>query len=56
MHNKEFKKGIAVGAAATLIVTGAGFVGYQKTMFPKGTALAGFCDCSETELSGESDR
>ena len=40
MHNKEFKKGIAVGAAATLIVTGAGFVGYQKTMFPKGTALA----------------
>ncbi len=40
MHNKEFKKGIAVGAAATLIVTGAGFVGYQKIMFPKGTALA----------------
>ena len=40
MYNKEFKKGIAVGAAAALIVTGAGFAGYQKIMFPKGTVLA----------------
>ena len=42
MYNKEFKKGIAVGAAAALIVTGAGFAGYQKIMFPKGTVLADF--------------
>ena len=40
MKNKEFKKGIAVGTAATLLVTGAGFAGYQKVMFPKGKALS----------------
>ena len=40
MQNKEFKKGIAVGVAATLVVTGAGFAGYQKIMFPKGSALS----------------
>lgn len=40
MQNKEFKKGIAVGVAATLLVTGAGFAGYQKVMFPKGSALS----------------
>ena len=40
MQNKEFKKGIAVGVAATLLVTGAGFAGYQKVMFPKGGALS----------------
>ncbi len=40
MKNKEFKKGIAVGVASALIVTGAGFVGYQKIMFPEGTLLS----------------
>lgn len=40
MQNKEFKKGIAAGVAATLVVTGAGFAGYQKIMFPKGSALS----------------
>ena len=40
MHNKEFKKGIAVGIAATLIVTGAGFVSCQKILFPEGNALS----------------
>ena len=40
MQNKEFKKGIAGGVAATLVVTGAGFAGYQKIMFPKGSALS----------------
>ena len=40
MQNNEFKKGIAVGVAATLVVTGAGFAGYQKIMFPKGSALS----------------
>lgn len=40
MNNNEFKKGIAVGVAATLIVTGTGFAGYQKIMFPKGSALS----------------
>lgn len=40
MQNKEFKKGIAIGVAATLLVTGAGFAGYQKIMFPKGSALS----------------
>ena len=40
MNNNEFKKGIAVGVAVTLVVTGTGFVGYQKIMFPKGSALS----------------
>lgn len=40
MKNKEFKKGIAIGVASALIVTGAGFVGYQKIMFPEGTLLS----------------
>lgn len=40
MKNKEFKKGVAIGVAATLLVTGAGFVSYQKIMFPKGSALS----------------
>lgn len=40
MKNKEFKKGIAIGVAATLVVTGAGFAGYQKVLFPKGSALS----------------
>ena len=38
MKNKEFKKGVAIGVAATLVVTGAGFVSYQKVQFPKGKA------------------
>ena len=40
MNNNEFKKGIAVGVAVTLVVTGTGFAGYQKIMFPKGSALS----------------
>lgn len=40
MKNKEFKKGVAIGVAATLVVTGAGFVSYQKVLFPKGSALS----------------
>ena len=36
MNNNEFKKGIAVGVAVTLVVTGTG----QKIMFPKGSALS----------------
>ena len=40
MKNNEFKKGIAVGVAVTLVVTGTGFAGYQKIMFPKGSALS----------------
>ena len=40
MKNKEFKKGIAIGVAATLVVTGAGFTSYQKVLFPKGNALS----------------
>ena len=40
MKNKEFKKGVAIGVAATLVVTGAGFAGYQKVLFPKGSALS----------------
>lgn len=40
MKNKEFKKGVAIGVAATLVVTGAGFVSYQKVLFPKGNALS----------------
>ena len=40
MKNKEFKKGVALGVAATLVVTGAGFVSYQKVLFPKGNALS----------------
>lgn len=40
MKNKEFKKGIAIGVAATLVVTGAGFASYQKVLFPKGNALS----------------
>ena len=39
MNNNEFKKGIAVGVAVTLVVTGTGFAGYQKIMFPKGSAF-----------------
>ena len=38
MKNKEFKKGIAIGVAATLVVTGAVFTSYQKVLFPKGNA------------------
>ena len=40
MNNNELKKGIAVGVAVTLVVTGTGFAGYQKIMFPKGSALS----------------
>ena len=40
MKNKEFKKGVAIGVAATLVVTGAGFVSYQKVLFLKGNALS----------------
>lgn len=40
MKNKEFKKGVAIGVAATLLVTGVGFASYQKVMFPKGSALS----------------
>ena len=40
MNNNEFKKGISVGVAVTLVVTGTGFAGYQKIMFPKGSALS----------------
>ena len=40
MNNNEFKKGIAVGVAVPLVVTGTGFAGYQKIMFPKGSALS----------------
>ena len=40
MKNKEFKKGVAIGVAATLVVTGAGFASYQKVLFPKGSALS----------------
>lgn len=40
MKNKEFKKGIAIGVAATLVVTGAVFTSYQKVLFPKGNALS----------------
>ena len=40
MNNNECKKGIAVGVAVTLVVTGTGFAGYQKIMFPKGSALS----------------
>ena len=40
MNNNQFKKGIAVGVAVTLVVTGTGFAGYQKIMFPKGSALS----------------
>ena len=40
MNKNEFKKGIAVGVAVTLVVTGTGFAGYQKIMFPKGSALS----------------
>ena len=40
MNNNEFRKGIAVGVAVTLVVTGTGFAGYQKIMFPKGSALS----------------
>lgn len=40
MNNNKFKKGIAVGVAVTLVVTGTGFAGYQKIMFPKGSALS----------------
>lgn len=40
MKNKEFKKGIAIGVAATLVVTGAVFTRYQKVLFPKGNALS----------------
>ena len=40
MNNNEFKKGTAVGVAVTLVVTGTGFAGYQKIMFPKGSALS----------------
>lgn len=40
MKNKEFKKGIAIGVASTLVVTGAGFASYQKVLFPKGNALS----------------
>lgn len=40
MKNKEFKKGVAIGVAATLVVTGAGFVSYQKVLFPKGSTLS----------------
>ncbi|MEE0367802.1 MAG: S41 family peptidase [Blautia sp.] len=40
MNNNEFKKGIAVGVAVTLVITGTGFAGYQKIMFPKGSALS----------------
>lgn len=35
MKNKEFKKGIAIGVAATLVVTGAVFTSYQKYCFRK---------------------
>lgn len=40
MKNKEFKKGIAIGVAATLVVTGAVFTSYQKVLFLKGNALS----------------
>ena len=40
MKNKEFKKGIAIGVATTLVVTGAVFTSYQKVLFPKGNALS----------------
>ena len=40
MKNKEFKKGIAIGVAATLVVTGAVFTSYQKVLFPNGNALS----------------
>ena len=40
MKNKEFKKGIAIGVEATLVVTGAVFTSYQKVLFPKGNALS----------------
>ena len=40
MKNEEFKKGIAIGVAATLVVTGAVFTSYQKVLFPKGNALS----------------
>lgn len=40
MKNKEFKKGIAIGVAATLVVTGAVFTSYQKVLFPKGNVLS----------------
>lgn len=40
MKNKEFKKGVAIGVAATLVVTGAGFVSYQKVLFPKDSVLS----------------
>lgn len=40
MKNKEFKKGIAIGVAATLVVTGAVFTSYQKVLFPKDNALS----------------
>ena len=40
MKNKEFKKGIAIGVASTLVVTGTVFASYQKMLFPKGNALS----------------
>ena len=40
MKNKEFKKGIAIGVAATLVVTGAVFTSYQKVLFPNGNVLS----------------
>ena len=56
MKNKEFKKGIAIGVAATLVVTGAVFTSYQKVLFPKGKCAFRCENGSEAELPGRTDR
>ena len=40
MKNREFIKGVAVGAAAAVVLTGAGSYGVQKLLFPQGSVLS----------------
>ena len=40
MKNREFIKGVAVGAAAAVVITGAGSYGVQKLLFPQGSVLS----------------
>lgn len=56
MKNKEFKKGVAIGVAATLVVTGAGFVSYQKVLVSQRKCAVRYEDSPEAELPGRADR
>lgn len=56
MKNKEFKKGIAIGVAATLVVTGAVFTMPTESTVSKRQCAFRCENGSEAELPGRTDR